>query len=115
MELPNFELLFSLADAIGELSREKGLLTIEIEYDKVKTIRSVTEDDSKRKENGKPLAMNFIEANFGYSGLNDELIPKRMRLVELESELKKKELTLKLLQMQVEVYRTESANNRLIG
>ena len=114
MKLPDFELLFSLVSEIETLSREVGLLKIEIDFDRANVIKKVSNEEVYFK-GGKPLAMNYIEATYAYSGIYDDLIPKRRQLAEKESKLKKCELSLQILKMQVDVYRTESANSRGIS
>lgn len=113
MQLPKFEAMFDLVDEIERLSREVGLLDIEIKFEETKIMKRASTDESLRVS-GKPLATNYIEATYKYSGFEGELIPKRRELVTKQATLRKKELAFQLLKMQVDVYRTESANNRMI-
>jgi hypothetical protein len=112
MDLPNFEKLFELAETIANLTREVGLLDIEIKFDETKIVKTVSTDE-KYVKNGKAPATNYIEATYKYAGYDGELIPKRRELAIKESELKKNELAFQVLKMQIDVYRTESANARL--
>jgi hypothetical protein len=117
--LPDFEMLFTLADDIGRLTKEVGLLKVELEFEESRIVKTVSTDMGyfveDAKGNKKPPAMNFVEAAYFPSGLNDELLAKRQELATKEGELKHKEMTLQLMKIQVDVYRTESANARGTG
>lgn len=119
MKLPDFDQLFELAGTIGSLTREVGLLEIEIEFDESRTVKTVSTSEeyfvSDAKGSKKPAAMNYIQSVYAYGGVDGSLIEKRKTLAVKRGELKKSELTLRILQMQVDVYRTESANNRGIS
>ena len=118
VNVPDFDEMTSLAEKIGELIHAKMLLDVEIKFEEAKIVKTCTTDAQYFQGEGdkkKPPAMNFIESTYLYTGLNNELIPKRIELANTIAELEKAKLTWEIFKQQFEMYRTESANNRKLG
>jgi hypothetical protein len=56
--------------------------------------------------------MAFIESTYKYTGFNNELIPLRNEYAEVTADLEESKLKFNICRMQLDVYRTEAANNR---
>ena len=116
--IPDFDVMSALADKIGELTRKKNTLDVQIKFEEAKIVKACTTDKQYFQGEGdkmKPPAMNFIEATYSYTGFNNELIPMRLELANTVAELEKSKLTWEIFKQEFEMYRTESANNRKLG
>lgn len=109
--IPDFEDMVRTAEKIGELIDKKLSLEVKIKDLESKIVLIAT-TDSKYMQNGKPPSMSFIESTYKYTGLNGELIEDRLAFASTVSELEKEKLLFDIMRMQIDLYRTESANQR---
>lgn len=109
--LPDFEDFISIASRVGNLVSEKETIEAELELEESK-ITGICSTDPKYFENGKPASMTYIKARYFFPGLNGELTEKRMKLALVKGQLETAQLTFKIYQAMVDLYRTESANKR---
>lgn len=111
VDLPDFDDMQRAVDQIGELSRNKVLLDIEIKAAEADITRVCT-SDPKYYVGGKPPSVAYIESTFKYTGFGGELIDKRKELAALTSALEVARLTYQLLQYKIDVWRSQVANER---
>jgi hypothetical protein len=109
IELPDFDILFKLALEIKELSVEEGLLELEIKRSESDIIRNIVE-----KSQGKPPSMSYLQSTIAFTGIDNSLLDLRKRLVEVSSDLDYKKLLLDLYRRMIDVWRTQSANERVV-
>lgn len=109
IELPDFDMLFKLALEIKELSVEEGLLELEIKRSESDIIRNIVE-----KSQGKPPSMSYLQSTIAFTGVDNSLLDLRKRLVEVSSDLDYKKLLLDLYKRMIDVWRTQSANERVV-
>lgn len=109
MSLPNFDEMISYANKISDLLKQKLMLEIEISYAEAE----ITIEAMKNiLVNGKPPSMEYIKNSFLVIGFDGSLKDKRNTLAETIAELERAKLMLQIYRDMVEVYRTESANER---
>jgi hypothetical protein len=111
VKIPDFDDMLKVAQTIRSLTAKKLLLDTEIKFNEAAIVK-VVNTDSKYFINGKPPSMSFIESTYTYTGLSDELIPMRKELASIIAELEEAKLRFDIYRMQVDMYRTEAANQR---
>lgn len=113
IKLPDFDDLFSLNEHISDLSRKKLRLDLEIKFREAEISKKAMIDEAYRV-NGKTPSMEFIKNSYLLTGFEGELIPLREELVDVTSELDMQKIKLQLYRDLIDVYRTESANERAV-
>jgi len=113
IELPDFDDLFSLNERISDLSRKKLQLDLQLKLAEADiTKKSMLDEDYYVK--GKPPSMEFVKNSFLLTGFHGELIPIRKELIDVITELDMQKIKLQLYRDLIDVYRTESANERAV-
>lgn len=112
VKIPDFDDMTKLADKIRTLTATKMLLDIKIKAREAEITRIMT-NDVQYFQNGKPPSMSLIESTFQYAGLTGELLPMREELAVTISLLEEAKLSFEIYRMQLDLYRTEAANQRL--
>jgi len=112
VKLPDFEDIASTIKEIRELSIEKSLLDLELKAREAEINIEATRD-TKHFVNKKPPSQEYIKNSWRITGFNGELIKPRKRLAALYAELEYNRLRLAMLNNLVEVWRTQSANERI--
>lgn len=108
VELPDIQEVEKLIDEIYKISKEIARLKLEIKVIEAKTILELVNANE-----GKAPSMNFIQSTFAITGKNDELVELRAKLANLEAKLKYYENKYDMYKMIVDIWRTQSANERL--
>lgn len=108
MQLPDFEDMAKLIDEIKVLSLKKAFLEIEI-----KKMENDVFSTAQFDTNGKPLSTTFIENAYKHSGIHGEILPFRIELARVSSQLEGERLKFDMMQMTIEIWRSEQANNRI--
>lgn len=111
LKIPDFDQMISMAETIKELKYKKLKLEVEIKDASAKIIKACR-TNSDYFEAGKPASMSYIENTFAYTGFNDELIPKRMELAQITSDLDRCQVLMDVYKAMIDVFRTVSANER---
>ena len=111
IKIPDFDDMLSLAELIGKLTSRKILLDVEIKIGEADVAKTANTNE-KYFVNGKPPSMTFVDSTYGYTGFDGELIPKRRELADVVAELETAKLRFDVFRMQIDVYRTEAANQR---
>jgi len=111
IKIPDLDKMDKLVQEISTISIEVARLSTELKLAQTDIIRTVTTDPAYFVR-GKPPAMNFIEGTYSYTGINGELIEKRKSLAEMEAMLDAKKTLLDFYKTVIEVWRTQSANER---
>lgn len=110
-KIPDFDDMVNLAEQIKKLTLRKILLDVDIKLKEAEVIEEVTTND-KYFQNGKIPSMSLIEDTWKYTGFERELIPLRKEMANVISELEEAKLKFDVYKMQVDMYRTEAANQR---
>jgi len=111
VDLPDLDELKELIDKINTLSYEAGKLKLEIEMSEALTVLTA----SKLKgDDGKPLSMSFISSTYSKTGINGELVELRNSLFEANVRLEDAKKTYDYVKLLIDIWRTQSANERLV-
>lgn len=111
IDLPDFEDLAKLAETIREKNISKMLLENKIKYLEGRVMIEAR-SNPKYFENGKPPAITFVEKTYFFSGFDDELLPFREELAKVSSEVEHLKMVFQLEKDKIDVWRTQSANER---
>ena len=112
VKLPDFEDIANVIEKIREVSIKKGLLDLEIKAIEAE-INIVATGNTKYFVNKKPPSQEYIKNSWRITGFDGELIKPRKHLVSLNTELEYNRLKLALLNNLVDIWRTQSANERI--
>jgi len=112
VKLPDFEDIADTIKKIREFSIERSLLDLEIKTREA-SINIEATKDTKYFINGKPPSQEYIKNSWRITGFNNELVKPRKHLATLYAELEYSRLRLDMLNSLVEVWRTQSANERI--
>lgn len=112
-KLPDFEDLFEISDKIRDLAIAKSALSLQIEEAEKMVVVKATTDETYFK-GGKPPSMEFIKTTYMVTGFNDEILPLRREIGKVAAELEHSKIDLQIYLAMLDVYRTESANQRKI-
>lgn len=110
-KLPDYEDFMTLADSIELTSKEKARLEIQIKTLETELVKKVTTDPTYF-QSGKVPSMVYIESTWKYTGLDNELLPLRLRFSELTAELEKSKIKMDIYKTMLDIWRTLSANER---
>lgn len=110
-KLPDFDDMLGIANQMKELTLQKILLENEIAEKESAAIKYHTENTLV---NGKPPSMEYAKVVYKPVGLNDELIPLRKQLAEVEADLTSKKTVFDVYKSMISVWQTESANKRAV-
>jgi len=111
--IPDFREFMNLAEEIRNLLYEKLLLDKHIRNEEAQIFRTVMTDNNFFV-NGKPVPVSYYENAYRFGGIDNSLIPYRERLAMVISELEKKKMEYDIYKQMLEVWRTQSANERVI-
>jgi hypothetical protein len=109
--LPDFDDLQKAIEEIYKWNIRKSSLDIEIKNLEAGIVKEVTTND-KYFVLGKPPSMEKINSTYVYPGLSGELISKRLALAEAYASLEKARLCYEVLKTRIDVWRTQTANER---
>lgn len=109
--IPDFDDMFNMASLIRDL--QVVVLNTELSIDSLvdKITREVT-TNTKFFVNGKAPSMEFVKVTYHTSGMNDEILLLRRKLVEQKSELDYAKRQFDIMRDIVTMYVTDSANKR---
>lgn len=113
LQLPDVDRMFELIDKSERLSMESSILKVELEFNE-SAIALEAISNEKYFVNGKPPAMSFLETTWLRTGFNNELMEKRLKLATMLSELDTIKMKLNLYNKLIDLYRTQSANERVL-
>jgi len=111
INLPDFEDIANLADEIGELTRIKLNLELNIKLGETKVVLEAQKNPNYF-QNGKIPSMDFIKNSYMVTGFDGNLVPLRAELANIVGSLEKAKLRFQMYQDLIGLYRTESANQR---
>ncbi len=109
--LPDFDDLMQLAGKISEISFKRIQLENEIKKGEADVFKRVFSDPSLWRD-GKTPTISFIESTYKFTGVQNELLPLRNSLALITAELEKLRLQMEVYKQMLEVWRTQSANER---
>lgn len=109
--LPDFEDFMRIASEIKDLVYRKMVLETTIKELEA-TVFSKATTDTKYFQNGKPPSVAFIEKTWSYCGMSDEIVPIRIELARIISELEEKRIQMEVYKSMIDVWRTMSSNQR---
>jgi len=105
-------MMFDLIDEIGSLAKRSMELELELKLGEAKVTLTAT-SDTKYFQNGKSPSQTFIDSSWKITGFDGELIPLREELIGCEWKMEVAKGRLDLLKKMIEIWRTQSANERL--
>jgi hypothetical protein len=109
--IPDWGELVSKSNEILELDKIKGSLGVLIKKTEADVVlKSML--DSSHFVNGKIPSMDFVKSTYMYTGFNSELLVLREQLAEITAELNRAEREFDIMKIRIDLYRTESANQR---
>ena len=109
--MPDFADMLALAEEIKNVSVVKLRTELEIKEMEAKVFQvAMTEEDFK--VNGKFPAVSYINETYKHTGITGEIIPKRMMLAEVTSELDMLKRRFSMFEQMLDVWRTLCANER---
>lgn len=111
VDIPDFGVLLDLVDSIHDLTEKRNKLKIKIEFIEAQVVKECRSNQAYY-ENGKPLSMEAIKNTVMFTGFENELIPLRVELAGLEANIESNKLKFDVSKMQLDLYRTEQANQR---
>lgn len=109
--LPDFEDMLKVAEQIRDQLTVRDTLDIQIKQ-RESEIYKITSTDSTYFIGGKPPSATFVKETYEFTGLSGELIPLRQAYANAVAQLEFLRLAFDMMKMQVDLYRTESANQR---
>jgi hypothetical protein len=112
IDLPDIEEMFEFIDTIQVLSYEKAGLELKIKVLEAEIVRKASVDP-QYFIGGKPPSMSYIDSTYKITGFNDELVELRDRLTKLNSDLDSIKLKFFFYKDLIDLYRTQSANERI--
>lgn len=111
IKIPDYDDMVKLAGRIRQLTSKKISLDVEIKAREAE-ITTIMTTDTKYFQNGKAPSMSLIDSTWRYTGIEGELLPKRSDLAEIIAELEEAKILFDIYKMQIDLFRTEAANNR---
>lgn len=109
--LPTFEELSDLVETIVSLHARKSILDVEIRDAESKVYREATFNPDNFI-GGKPPSMTFIENAWKYNGIDGEIGGLRREIADVVTQLDAAKLRLDIYKMVIDIWRTNSANER---
>jgi len=113
ISLPDFEDMYKRLESIKEVTAEKLLLEVQIKEREGDIVLLVTTDPTFF-EGGKPPSMAKVSSSYIRNGVNGELTELRKRYAELSAELEYLKYRFDLDKIAIDVWRTQSANERRV-
>ena len=111
--IPEFSEFIKLTDNIRELSFRKLVLEKDIKTMEADVFKKAVTDE-KYFINGKSPAISYIENAYKHTGFDGEILPLREELAKVSSDLDHEKLSLEIYKQMLEVWRTLSANTRVL-
>lgn len=111
VKIPDFDEMMQVAEEIRDLMVVEDTLKLKIEEAETKVYQE-TSSNPKYLVGGKTPSNAHVKSNFIFSGLDGEIKPLRESLVTVSAQLEFSKMKLDIMRMQIDLYRTESANRR---
>jgi hypothetical protein len=108
VELPDVDEINQVVKEIYRLKTELSRLKLELKIKEAAVVFKVSSDTSKKQP-----SMNFIQSTYLITGLEGELISLREKIAQLEPQLDYYERKYDFYKLIVDIWRTQSANERL--
>lgn len=110
-KIPTFDEFMALSAEIGTLMYRKMKLDAEIKAKESENFLRIMTDEAFFI-NGKPPSATHVESAYRFPGISGELLPMRLELAEVTSELEKSKIKMDIWKTMVDVWRTVSASER---
>jgi len=113
-DTPNMEEMYRIVDKIKELTMEYGKLQLKLSAARAAIINKVMSDTNYWIK-GKPPSMSFIEKTYLVNGIDNVNLIEIMKEKEnVKSELDYNKMLFEIKKLEVEIWRTQSANQRAL-
>jgi hypothetical protein len=110
VSLPDFNDLIGYANQISDLLKRKLMLETEISFKEAEVTQWAT---TTLQVNGKPPSMEYIKNSYLIVGMEGiDLKAPKLELAEIIPELERAKMMLQIYRDMLDIYRTESANER---
>lgn len=110
IELPDFNDMIKIAEQIYNLSQKRAELDIKIKIGETLAVKNGMETI---KIDGKKPSISYLETTVKVTGMGNELIEMRKEYADLTNKILYLKELLELYKLQIEVWRTLSANERV--
>lgn len=114
IEIPDFNKINNIIDNINSLAKEKAKLKFELETKEASIMIDAITNAENHLVEGKPPSATFVQQGWKVNGFDGELIPIREKYYAITEELESYKRILDMYKLAIEVWRTESANERNI-
>lgn len=114
IELPSFEKMQEIQEKIRDLSIQRGILDLKIKEIEAVIIEKMSKED-KYFINGKSPSMAYITSSSTYlRGEDGSLFEMRKSLERIKTEIEYYKMSLDLMNKMIDVWRTQTANERML-
>jgi hypothetical protein len=110
-KVPDFDDMMKVVNEIKRLATQKMELETNIKFQESEVFKKAF-TDQKYFQNGKAPSAEFVKNSYQYTGFNNELLPLRLEYADVTASLEQSRLVFDIMKMEVDIYRTESANQR---
>lgn len=115
METPNIQEGYEIVNEIAEISRKLAEVKLKIYAAKSAIVTKVL-SEQKYWINGKPPSMSLIEKTYLLTGIDGvDLISIYREKENLQTQLDYLKAKLEIFKLEVEIWRTQSANERVLN
>lgn len=111
-QLPDFDDMATVAQEISQLLYKKLMLEIKIKVMEENSF-AIANTDPAYFVNGKPESATYIKSRYSYGGVKGEIVYFREDLAKATADLEDRKYKYELMKMKLDVYRTQSANERI--
>ncbi len=112
VDLPDVDRMMELISEISDLMLKEAGIEIDIKLREAEVTKTATTDQNYAI-NGKSPSQTYIDNTWKYTGFENELVPMRMELAETHARLDSKKREYELLRCFIDIWRTQSANERI--
>jgi hypothetical protein len=111
VKLPDFNDMIAIANSVGMLYARKLSLDVDIKTGESTVTKEMTTNTSYW-QSGKSPSQAYIDNSYKVTGFNSELVPLRKEFAEVSGALETAKLMFDVYRSMIDVWRTESKNER---
>lgn len=112
ISLPDLQIVVDTIEKVYKLNLERGKIELYLKLSESDITKQAVNNKAYWVSD-KPPSQAFIDSAYKPSGFSGELEEKRYRLIEIDAELSKYKSLLDFYRTIIDIWRTQSANERL--